>query len=55
MLENNLDDEGVSTNSPIFRKKWSIGTGSRWHDIMSLPTDTVMWNTGDSGRTKTKT
>ena len=55
MLEKNLDDKGMSTNSPIFRKKRSIGTGSPWHEIMSLPTHTVMWNTGDSGWTKTKT
>ena len=55
MLENNLDDEGVSINSPILRKKQFRGPGSPEHDLVSRPTHTGMWNTGDNGWTKTKT
>ena len=35
MLENNLDDEGVSTNYPICHKKRSIGPGSTGHELVS--------------------
>ena len=46
MLENNLDDEGVSINYPICHKKQSIVPGSPGHELVSHPTHTVMWNTG---------
>ena len=55
ILENNLHDEGVSINSTIFLKKRSIGPGSPGHELVSCPTQTGMWNTGDNGWTKTKT
>ena len=52
MLENNLDYEGMSTKSPILSKKWYIGPGIPGNDIVSCPTHTGMWNTGDNGWTK---
>ena len=55
MLKNNLDDEGASINYPICHKKLSRGTGSPGHEIVSRPTHTGMWNTGDNAWTKTKT
>ena len=55
MLENNLDDEGVSINYPIIHKKRSRGPGRPGHEIMSFPTHTGMWNTGNNAWTKTKT
>ena len=55
MLENNLDDEGMSINSPIFRKERYKGPGSSGHELVSCPTHTGMWNTGDNGWTKTRT
>ena len=55
MLENNLDDEGVSINYPICHKKQSIGPGSPGHELVSRPNRTGMWNTGDNVWTKTKT
>ena len=55
MLENNLDDEGVSINSPICRKERSRGPGSSGHELVSRPTHTGMWNTGENGWTKTRT
>ena len=55
MLENNLDDEGVSINSPISRKKRYRGPGILGHAIVSPPTHTGMWKTGDNGWNKTKT
>ena len=54
MLEKNLVDEVVSINSTIFLKKRYRGTGSPGHELMSRPTYTGMWNTGDDGWTKTK-
>ena len=50
-----MDDEGVSINSPIPRKKWSRGPGIPEHDLVSRPTHIGMWNAGDNGWTKTKT
>ena len=55
MLENNLDDEGMSVNSTIRSKEWSIGPGILGNEFVSCPTHTGMWNTGDNGWTKTKT
>ena len=55
MLENNLDDEGVSIEYPILRKKRSIVPGIPGHELVSRPTHTGMWNTGDNGWTKMKT
>ena len=55
MLETNLDGEGVSINYTISRKKRSRGPGSPGHELVSCPTHTGMWNTGDIGCTKTKT
>ena len=55
MLENNLDDEGVSINYHICHKKRSRGPVSPGHELVSRPTHTGMWNTGDNGWTKTKT
>ena len=55
MFKNNLDDEGVIINSLICRKKRSRGTGSSGHDLVSRPTHTEMWNTGDNEETKKKT
>ena len=55
MSENNLDDEGVSINSTIRRNKWSRGPGIPGYELVSRPTHTGMWNTGDNGGTKTKT
>ena len=40
ILENNLDDEGVSINSPICRKKQYTGPGSPGHELVSNPTHT---------------
>ena len=55
MLENDLNDEGVSINYPIRHKKRSRWPGSPGYDIVSRPTHTTMWNTGDNAWTKTKT
>ena len=55
MLENNLDDEGVSINYPICHKKRSRGPGSRGHELVSRPTHTGISNAGDNEWTKTKT
>ena len=55
MLENNSDYEGVSINYPICHEKRSRGPGSPGHDLVSRPTHTGMWDTGDNGWTKTKT
>ena len=55
MLENNLDDEGVRINYSISHKKRSRGTGRPGNELVSRPTHTGMWNTGDNGWTKTKT
>ena len=55
MSEKNLDDEGVSINYPILHKKRSRGTGIPGHELVSRPTHTGMWNTGDNVWTKTKT
>ena len=49
MLENNLDDEGVSINYTIHHKKLSIGPGIPGNELVSLPTRTGMCNTGDNG------
>ena len=54
MLEKNLDDEGVSINYHILHKKRSRGPGSPGHELVSRPTHTGMWNTGDNVWTKTK-
>ena len=48
VLENNLDDEVVSINSPVCRKKRYRGPGSPGHEIVSRPTHTGKWNTGDN-------
>ena len=53
MLENNFDDECVNINYPIFHKKRSRGPSSPGHELVSCPTHTEMWNTGDNGWTKT--
>ena len=53
MLENNLEDEGVIINYPIRHKKRSRGPGSPGHELVSFPTHTGMWNTGDNAWTKT--
>ena len=50
MLENNLDDEGVSINYPFCHKKRSIVPGSPGRELMSFPTHTRMWNTGPKKR-----
>ena len=55
MLKKNLDDEGVSINSPISQKKRSIGPGRPEHKLVRCPTHTRMRNTGDNGWTKTRT
>ena len=55
MMENNLDDEGVSINYPICHEKRSRGSGSPGNELVSRPTHTGMWNTGDNAWTKTKT
>ena len=55
MLENNLDDEGVSIHYTISNKKMSRGHGSLGHELASHPTHTGMWNTGDNVWTETKT
>ena len=54
MLENKLDDEGVSIEYPIFCKKRSRGPGRPGDELVSRPTHTGMWNIGDNGWTKTK-
>ena len=46
-LENNLGDEGMSINYPIIHKKRSRGPGNLGHELVSRPTHTGMWNTGD--------
>ena len=48
MFENNLDDEGVIINHPIFHKKRSRGPDISGHELVSRPTNTGMWNTGDN-------
>ena len=48
MLENNLYDEGVIINSPIFRNKRSRGPASPGNELVSRSTHTGMWNTGDN-------
>ena len=50
-----MDDDGVSINSPIRRKKRSRGPGILGHELVSCSTHTVMWNMGYNGCTKTKT
>ena len=55
MLGNNLDNEGVSTKSPICRNKRSRGPDSPEHELVSRPNRTGMWNTRNIGWTKTKT
>ena len=55
MLENNLNDTGVSINSPIGHKKQYRGPGSPEHELVSRPTHIVMWNMGYNGWPKTKT
>ena len=54
MLENNLDDEGVSIIYPSHHKKRSIGPGRPGHELVSCPTHAGMWNTGDNRWTKIK-
>ena len=49
MLENNCYDEGVSINYPIRHKKRYRGLVSPGHELVSRPTYTRMWNTGDNG------
>ena len=55
MLENNLDDEGVSIKYPISHKKRYLGPGIPGHQLVSCPTHTEICNTGDNEWTKTKT
>ena len=45
----------MSTNSPICCKNQSRGPGIPGHELVSRPTHTEMWNTGDNAWTKTKT
>ena len=52
MLENNLDDQGVSIKYPIRPKKRSKGPGSPGHELVSRPTHTGIWNTGIMGGPK---
>ena len=54
VLENNLNDEDVSINSLFCRKKRSRGHGSPGNELVSRPTYTGIWNTGDNGWTKMK-
>ena len=55
MLEKKLDYEGVSIKYPIRHNKRSRGPGSPGNELVSRPTHTRMWNTGDNAWTKTKT
>ena len=55
MLEKQLDDECVSINSPIHRKKRYIGPVSLLYELVIRPTHTIMCNTGDNAWNKTKT
>ena len=55
MLKKKLDDESVSINSTICSKKRYRGPGSPGHELVSRPTHTGMWNTGDNEWTKTET
>ena len=55
MLENNLDNEGVSINYPICHKKRSRETGSPGHELVSRPTHTGLWNVGNNVWNKPKT
>ena len=55
MLENNLDDEGVSINYPIFHKRRSRYPVIPENELVSRPTHTGMWNTGDNVWIKTET
>ena len=53
MLENNLDDEVVSIKYLIHNKKRYRGSGILRRELVSRPTHTGMWNTGNNGWTKT--
>ena len=54
MLEKRFYDEVMSINYPICHKKRSIGPDSSGNDLVSRPTHTGMWNTGDNAWTKKK-
>ena len=55
MLENILDDDGVSINFPICHDMGSKGLGSPGYELVIGPTHTRMWNTVDNGSIKTNT